>query len=103
MEVDGFVGESHIDRFKEGIVLDDGYKTMPADLEIIESDVFSKTKLTIKEGKYHQVKRMFKALNMEVVYLKRLAIGKLKLDEQLGLGEYRELTEKEVEILKENF
>ncbi len=103
VEVDGFVDESHINRFKEGIVLDDGYKTMPADLEILESDVFSKIKLTIKEGKYHQVKRMFKALNMEVVYLKRLSIGKLELDEQLELGEYRELTEKEVEILKESF
>lgn len=103
VEVDGFVDESHINRFKEGVLLDDGYKTMPADLEILESDVFSKIKLTIKEGKYHQVKRMFKALNMEVVYLKRLSIGKLELDEQLELGEYRELTEKEVEILKESF
>lgn len=103
VEVDGFVDESHIDKFKEGIILDDGYKTMPADLEILESSIFSKVKLTIKEGKYHQVKRMFKALNMEVIYLKRLSIGKLKLDEQLGLGEYRELTEEEIEILKESF
>ena len=102
-EVDGFVDESHIDKFKEGIVLDDGYKTMSSDLEIIESNIFSKVKLTIKEGKYHQVKRMFKSLNMEVVYLKRLSIGELKLDEQLGLGEYRELTEEEIQILKESF
>jgi len=103
VEVDGYVDQSHIPTFKEGIVLDDGYKTMAADLEIIESGVFSKVRLTIQEGKYHQVKRMFKSLNMEVVYLKRLSIGGLNLDENLSLGEYRELTEEEIEILKVKF
>lgn len=101
VEVNGFVDESHIKRFREGIVLDDGYKTLPANLDIIQEDLFSKVKLTIKEGKYHQVKRMFQAVNMEVVYLKRLSIGTLELDEKLALGEYRELTEKEIQLLKE--
>lgn len=103
VEVNGFVDESHIKSFREGIVLDDGYKTLPANLDIIQGDLFSKVKLTIKEGKYHQVKRMFQAVNMEVVYLKRLSIGTLELDEKLALGEYRELTEKEIQLLKEKF
>ena len=102
LEVDGFIKESHIYEFKEGIILDDGYKTLPAKLEIIESNIFSKAKLTIKEGKFHQVKRMFEAINMEVVYLKRISMGALKLDEELNLGKYRELTEKEIQLLKEN-
>ena len=55
--------------------------------------------LTITEGKYHQVKRMFRAVENEVVYLKRLTIGPLKLDPDLDLGEYRELTEDEVDAL----
>ncbi|MEE1058577.1 MAG: rRNA pseudouridine synthase, partial [Treponema sp.] len=55
--------------------------------------------LTITEGKFHQVKRMFLAVNNEVVYLKRLSIGALKLDEKLAVGEYRELTDEEVQSL----
>lgn len=55
--------------------------------------------LTITEGKFHQVKRMFAAVENEVVYLKRLSIGPLKLDESLALGEYRELTDDEVSSL----
>ena len=57
--------------------------------------------LTISEGKFHQVKRMFSAVNNQVVYLKRLSIGSLVLDETLELGEYRELTEEEVNGLLE--
>ncbi len=55
--------------------------------------------LTITEGKYHQVKRMFRAVANEVVYLKRLSIGALRLDNALALGEYRELTDDEVACL----
>lgn len=101
VEVEGLLEDSHIKDFEQGLVLDDGYKTLPAQLEILESDFASKAKLTIVEGKYHQVKRMFRAVNMEVVYLKRLAIGNLELDEDLELGEYRELTEEEIQLLKE--
>ena len=57
-------------------------------------------KLTITEGKYHQVKRMFHACGSEVIYLKRLSMGKLLLDEQLKCGEYRKLTENEIELLR---
>lgn len=99
-DINGFVDEKHIDLFKNGIVLDDGYKTLPANLEIIESNIFSKVLLTIQEGKFHQVKRMFQSLGMSVVYLKRISIGNLKLDPKLNLGEYRELTEEELNLLK---
>mgnify|MGYP001085960320 CR=1 FL=1 len=101
VEVDGFVEEDHKDQFKDGVLLDDGYKTLPAKLEILESNVFSKVKLTIKEGKFHQVKRMFQAIDMEVIYLKRISMGNLKLDENLNPGEYRELTDEEIILLKE--
>ena len=56
--------------------------------------------VTIQEGKFHQVKRMFEAVGKKVVYLKRIEFGTLKLDEELEEGEYRELTEEEIAILK---
>lgn len=99
-EVDGTVEEEHIDIFNKGILLEDGYETLPAKLEIIESNVISKVNLTIQEGKYHQVKRMFEALSMRVLFLKRISMGPLSLDETLSLGEYRELTEVEINLLK---
>ena len=58
--------------------------------------------LTIHEGKFHQVKRMFEALDCRVVYLKRLSMGSLRLDEKLRPGEYRPLTEAELAMLQEN-
>ncbi|MBE3573586.1 MAG: 16S rRNA pseudouridine(516) synthase, partial [Moorella humiferrea] len=57
--------------------------------------------VTIYEGKYHQIKRMFAAVGKEVVYLKRIAMGPLVLDETLNPGEYRELTDREVTALRE--
>ena len=102
VEIDGYVDNRYIDSFKEGVVLDDGYKTMPSKLEIIESNYISKVHLTIMEGKFHQVKRMFQSIGMEVLYLKRISMGTIKLDENLLPGEYRELTTEEVEELKNN-
>lgn len=99
VEVNGFIEEKHIDLFKAGIKLEDGYETLPAELEIIEGNIISKAYLTIKEGKFHQVKRMFKALSMEVIYLKRISMGNLVLDETLKPGEYRELKEEEKSLL----
>ena len=102
-EIDGKVTPDDIKAFEEGVVfLDDGYKTMPAKLEIIESNNKSKCYVTIKEGKFHQVKRMFQAVEKEVVYLKRLSMGALRLDESLELGEYRHLTEEEALSLDSN-
>lgn len=99
-EVDGYVEEGHKKDFLEGLVLDDGYKTLPAELEILEGGVISKVELKIQEGKYHQVKRMFEALGMKVIYLKRIAMGPLNLDEDLDFGQYRELSEEEFNLLK---
>lgn len=98
--INGEVTESDIEAFKEGVVLDDGYKTKPAELSIIKTGHYSDIELTITEGKFHQVKRMFEAVGKRVVYLKRIKMGPLPLDETLELGEYRELTEEEVLLLK---
>ncbi len=100
-EINRQVDEEDIYAFKEGIVLDDGYKCMPALLEVIKSDENgSSVKVTIQEGKFHQVKRMFLSRNKEVVYLKRISFGLINLDSSLKEGEYRELNEKEIELLK---
>lgn len=99
-EVAGRVNTKDIELFREGITLKDGYKALPADLEIIEESDISKIKVTVREGKYHQVKRMFEAVSKKVIFLKRLSMGSLELDEDLEPGEYRELTEEEVKELK---
>ena len=100
-KVEGVVTEEDVKAFAEGVTLDDGYETMPAELEILKSDDISEIELTIHEGKFHQVKRMFESVGKKVVYLKRLSMGKLKLDEGLALGEYRVLTEEEVKMIEE--
>lgn len=100
-KIQGKVTEEDILAFEKGVILDDGYETMPSQLKILKSDDMSEIELTIHEGKFHQVKRMFESVGKEVVYLKRLSMGKLKLDESLGLGEYRELTEEEVKLIEE--
>ena len=100
-KIDKKVTEADIKKFKNGITLDDGYTCKEAKLEILESsDSVSEVMITIQEGKFHQVKRMFEAVDKSVVYLKRVEFGTLQLDEDLEEGEYRELTEEEVAILK---
>lgn len=100
-KIDGVVTEEDVKAFLEGVVFDDGYKTMPSQLNILKSDDESEIELTIHEGKFHQVKRMFESVGKKVVYLKRLSMGNLKLDESLELGEYRELTDEEVKLIEE--
>lgn len=101
VEVEEEVTEQDVKAFADGIVLtNENYKTLPAKLEIIEAGYPSTCYVTIKEGKFHQVKRMFNAVNNEVIYLKRLSMGSIKLDEKLKLGEYRHLTEEELKKLK---
>ena len=100
-KIDGVVTEEDVEAFLEGVVLDDGYKTMPSQLNILKSDDESEIELTIHEGKFHQVKRMFESVGKKVVYLKRLSMGNLNLDESLELGEYRELTDEEVKLIEE--
>ena len=86
--------------FLEGVMIEEDYRTLPAQLTILQSGEISEIELTIHEGKFHQVKRMFQAVDKEVIYLKRLSMGSLRLDEKLKPGEYRELTEQELRELK---
>ncbi|QDP40919.1 pseudouridine synthase [Radiobacillus deserti] len=99
--VEGVVTDSDISAFATGVMLDDGYVTKPGELTILKSGEISEIELTITEGKFHQVKRMFQSVNKRVVYLKRLTMGSLQLDEELPIGTYRELTEDELTRLKE--
>ncbi|GAA0071405.1 pseudouridine synthase [Clostridium sardiniense] len=100
-KIDKKVTEEDIEAFKNGITLDDGYVCKEAILEIIEAtDEGSEINVTIQEGKFHQVKRMFEAVGKNVVYLQRIEFGGLPLDEELEEGEYRELTEEEINHLK---
>ena len=99
--IDKKVTEEDVEKFKKGITLDDGYVCKEAILEIIEAtDEGSEVNITIQEGKFHQVKRMFEAVGKNVTYLQRIEFGGLPLDEDLEEGEYRELTEEEVKHLK---
>ena len=100
VDVEGIVNEEDILKFKEGITLDDSYLCKSSTLEIIESNAISKCYVTISEGKFHQVKRMFESVNKKVIYLKRITFGNIKLDNSLKLGEYRKLTEEEIKLLK---
>lgn len=100
--INGSVTEEHIKAFAQGVVLEDGYKTKPAELRIlVQGESESEIELTIHEGKFHQVKRMFQAHSLEVIYLKRLSMGPLLLDPALQLGEIRTLTEDEMTQLIE--
>lgn len=98
-KIEGRVTDSDVISFAKGVEIGKGEVTRPAKLEILVSDDISEIRLTIQEGKFHQVKRMFEAVNKKVIYLKRLSMGTLVLDEQLALGEYRALTEEEIERL----
>lgn len=97
--IKGEVDETDVAAFKKGVTLDDGYVTKPGDLKIQKAGLTSDIELTISEGKFHQVKRMFESVGKKVVYLKRLSMGPISLDESLALGEYRELTEDEIDLL----
>lgn len=101
-KLSGMVPEDAGARFAEGIQVGRDYKAMPAKLEIIsgeEEKQTSEVKITLHEGKFHQVKRMCHEIGCEVTYLKRLSMGGLTLDETLKPGEARRLTEEEREQL----
>ena len=97
------LSENDVKTLENGIKLEENFITKKANVEIISEDLESNSYqvyITISEGKFHQVKRMFKAVNNEVLYLKRVKMGNLSLDENLKLGEYRELTGKDLDELK---
>ncbi|HHX12118.1 MAG TPA: rRNA pseudouridine synthase [Clostridiales bacterium] len=100
-KVEGIVSEEDKEAFAKGVTIGDDYTTMPASLHIIVSADVSEIELTIHEGKFHQVKQMFEAIGKEIIYLKRLSMGSLVLDPKLRPGEYRFLTEMEIDKLKE--
>lgn len=95
----GKVTVEDVKAFSEGVDIKEAHKTLPGKLLIIKQGEVSEIELTIQEGKFHQVKRMFEAVGKEVIYLKRLSMGKLVLDESLETGEYRALTKEEIESL----
>lgn len=99
VELNGRLVDSDIELFKKGLDIGEKKNTKPAVLKILEDR--SKALITITEGKYHQVKRMFSSIGLTVTYLKRLSMGPLNLDESLKSGEYRTLTQEEIDILKE--
>ena len=117
--IEGVLPETAVEQMAAGLTLTDGTPVMPGKLEILkqwndetctkESETFqdatagrpagAEIMLTIQEGKFHQVKRMFEALGCQVVFLKRLSMGSLKLDPKLRPGEYRMLTQEELDLL----
>lgn len=98
-KIDGHVTEQDICAFLEGLDIGEKEITKPAKLMILKSGNESEIELTIQEGKFHQVKRMFEAVGKEVIYLKRLSMGTLVLDSTLKPGEYRLLTKEELKNL----
>ncbi len=94
-KIRGFVTEEDCKKFAEGLDIGDEKPTMPAELLILQQGEESEIEVTITEGRFHEVKRMFEAVSKEVLYLKRLSMATLQLDTTLAPGEYRDLTVQE--------
>jgi 16S rRNA pseudouridine516 synthase len=101
-KIDKPVDDKDIEMFASGVTLEDDYLCKPAELKVIDVNEsgISEIELVIYEGKFHQVKRMFESVGKNVIYLKRIKMGALELDPALALGEYRELTADEMELLQ---
>lgn len=99
VRLDGPIGKMEIDRFKEGVVLADGTPCLPADLKILEDTERPLVEITIFEGKFHQIKRMFGTVDRGVDWLCRLSMGGLQLDDTLDECEYRSLDKQEISLL----
>ena len=95
--LDKNVSEVEIKAFADGVTFtDDDYKTMPATLEPMGENA---ARITVFEGKFHQIKRMFEAVGFKVLTLKRVSFAGIKLDESLAEGEYRRLNDAEMDII----
>ncbi len=94
------VGAEALEALEQGVDIGDEKPTLPAKAQINSQ---GELLLTIREGRYHQVKRMLRAVNNEVLYLKRLSFGRLTLPEDLNPGEFRPLTDEEQEKLRHDF
>lgn len=102
--ISGIVTEEDAAAFARGVDIGDDTLTLPAVLEILNTDPeqnCSEISITIQEGRYHQIKRMFEAVGKHVVYLKRIRMGTLNLDPALPKGASRRLTEEEIDALKQ--
>ena len=101
VEVNGLLTPAHIQTFQKGIVFLDGTVCKPARLEILSaSPSLSQASITISEGKFHQIKKMFLSVGVKVTSLKRTHFGPWSLDENLQEGDYRPLNQKELQIIK---
>ena len=101
VEVNGPLTPNHIQEFKDGIVFFDGTVCKPAQLEILASSPsHSRATITISEGKFHQVKKMFLSVGVKVTALKRVQFGDFLLDPDLAEGQYRHLNQEELKIIK---
>ena len=101
VEVNGLLTPDHIQKFKDGIVFLDGTLCKPAKLEILSvSPTESRASITISEGKFHQVKKMFLSVGVKVTALKRVQFGDFTLDPDLAEGQFRPLNPEELEIIK---
>lgn len=98
-DVNGIVTEEDVALFAEGVDIGEKRPTLPAELVILKANVISRVRVTVYEGKFHQVKRMFEAIRKPLLHLKRVSMGDLSLDEALSPGEYRPLTEDELDGL----
>ena len=101
-EIKGIVNEENITMFKEGFLYGEIKPSKPSELVVIHSGDRSVVQVTITEGKFHQIKRMFKKIGKPVISLKRIAFGPLRLTEDLLEGAFRTLTDEEIKQLKEN-
>ena len=101
VKVNGLITPDHIQSFKEGIVFLDGTLCKPAKLEILSaSPTESHASITISEGKFHQVKKMFLSVGVKVTALKRVQFGDFTLNSELSEGQYRPLNQEELEMIK---
>ena len=104
VEVNGPLDNSCIQRFHDGIIFHDGTICKPAELSILDSSPsFSKATVTISEGKFHQIKKMFLCVGVKVTFLKRIRFGEFNLDSSLPPGEYRPFNSSELQLLKQYF
>ncbi len=99
--IQGRVTNEDVKVFLKGLDIGDEKPALPAVLQVLIEGEISEILITIQEGRFHQVKRMFRAVDKKVVYLKRISMGSLVLDETLMPGQYRNLTEEEIQRLKE--
>ena len=101
VQVNGLLTPDHIQAFQKGIIFLDGTVCKPARLEILSArPSLSRASITISEGKFHQVKKMFLSVGVKVTSLKRVQFGEFTLDPELAEDQYRPLNPEELEIIK---